>query len=133
MSTTSIPEHIHALPRRSTYVVLPEAVAVWDVDDKKIYVGDGSTPGGIEVSTNSNADVGFITVSSCENNKITINSKNIPIMLKTNTGKFYSIRGEDISIENNQFKVDISNALAVNNLSEFTGDWFVYIGGKAID
>lgn len=123
----NIPEHIHAFPRVNPNLVLPEAVGAWDSENKILYIGDGKTKGGIPFENGSSC----LRISSCYNNIIVIPSlKYIPFMLKTNNGKFYSIRGEDLSIYNNSFQIDISNALAVNNLNKFVSDWYVYFGGK---
>ena len=69
-------------------------------------------------------------ITSCDNNKITVSSNFIPVTIKTNSGKFYSIRGEDLMLSGNKFIIDISNALAINDLSEFTGMWYIYFGGR---
>ena len=123
----NIPEHIHAFPRVNPNLVLPEAVGAWDSENKILYIGDGKTKGGIPFENGSSC----LRISSCYNNVIVIPSlKYIPFMLKTNNGNFYSIRGEDLSIYDNSFQIDISNALAVNNLSEFVSDWYIYFGGK---
>lgn len=44
-----VPEHIHALPRRPNDIqlVYPEGVLVFDTVNKRIYVGDGVTAGGL--------------------------------------------------------------------------------------
>lgn len=44
-----VPEHIHALPRRPNDIQLiyPEGVLVFDTVNKRIYVGDGVTAGGL--------------------------------------------------------------------------------------
>lgn len=123
---STIPEHIHALPRVNKNIVLPEAVAAWDDESKTLYIGDGVTKGGVEFTSVPN----YIKVESCQNNQITVPAGYVPVMIKTNTNKFYTIRGEDLSLSNNEFIIDISNALALNNLSSFQGDWFVYFGGK---
>ena len=54
-------------------------------------------------------------------------------MLKTNTGKFYNIKGSEISLNDDKtnFLINISNALAVNNISSFNGTWEVYFAGGA--
>lgn len=123
---SKIPEHIHALPRVNKNIVLPEAVAAWDDENKKLYIGDGVTKGGVEFISAPN----YIRVESCQNNQITVPTGYIPVMIKTHTNKFYTIRGEDLSLSNNEFIIDISNALALNNLSSFQKYWFIYFGGK---
>lgn len=124
----NIPEHIHAFPRVNPDIVLPEAVGAWDSDNKILYIGDGSTKGGVPLSSSPDC----IKISSCQNNQIIIPTGYIPFMLKTNNNKFYTIRGEDLSLseDENNFIIDISNALALNNLSEFQADWVIYFGGK---
>lgn len=44
-----VPEHIHAIPRRlpDIQVVYPEGVLVFDTVNKRIYIGDGVTAGGL--------------------------------------------------------------------------------------
>lgn len=75
----------------------------------------------------------FIKIDSCYENKIIVPSDYIPVSLKLNNKKFYTIRGEDLSLDDNEtnFIIDISNALAVNNLAYFEPTWYVYFGGKA--
>lgn len=123
---SKIPDHIHALPRVDKNIVLPEAVAAWDDENKKLYIGDGVTKGGVEFITAPNC----IRVKYCTGNKINVQNGYIPVMIKTNTNKFYTIRGEDLSLSGNGIVIDISNALALNNLSSFQGEWTVYFGGK---
>lgn len=122
----NIPEHIHAFPRTNPNVVLPKAVAAWDENSKTLYIGDGVTKGGIPYSGAPE----YKEITSCSNNQIIVSSDYVPFMLKLNNGKFYSVRGEDLSVIDNKFRIDISNALAVNNLKEFSSSWFVYFGGK---
>lgn len=45
----AIEEHIHALPRRLADIrmIYPEGVLVFDVNEKRIYIGDGHTAGGL--------------------------------------------------------------------------------------
>ena len=75
----------------------------------------------------------YVTVSESENNTISVPTYSIPVMLKTNTGKFYNIKGSEISLNENKtnFVINISNALAVNNISYFNGEWEVYYAGAA--
>lgn len=74
----------------------------------------------------------FEIVNTAENNHITVSSKAIPVMLMTNTGKYYDIKGKEISLneDKTRFVIDISNALIVNNQSYFEGDWVVYFAGN---
>lgn len=125
---STIPEHIHALPRVNKNIVLPEAVAAWDSENKKLYIGDGVANGGVEFTSVPNC----VKIESCEDNKINVPNVYIPFMIKTHENKFYTIRGEDLSLddEKNEFIIDISNALALNNLSSFEKYWFVYFGGR---
>lgn len=48
----AVPEHIHALPRKSpdAALIYPEGVVVYHPEEKRMYVGDGVTPGGTPVS-----------------------------------------------------------------------------------
>lgn len=50
-----IPEHIHALPRRlqDIQVIYPEGVLVFDTINKRIYVGDGITAGGLPLPSST--------------------------------------------------------------------------------
>lgn len=45
----AVEEHIHALPRRLSDIttVYPEGVLVFDLNEKRIYIGDGVTAGGL--------------------------------------------------------------------------------------
>lgn len=123
----NIPEHIHAFPRTNPNVILPKAVAAWDENSKTLYIGDGITKGGIPYSGSPNN----IKITECLNNKIIVSCEYVPFMLKLNNNKFYTVRGEDLSInENNNFVIDITNALAINNMKNFVANWFVYFGGK---
>lgn len=74
----------------------------------------------------------FEIVKTSSDNTISVSCKGIPVMLKTNTGKYYNIRGKEISLNESksQFVIDISNALAVNNTSLFQADWIVYFAGS---
>ena len=75
----------------------------------------------------------FVTVTESDNNTISVPTNSIPVMLKTNTGKYYNIKGSEISLNDNKtnFVINISNALAVNNISSFNGNWEVYYAGGA--
>ena len=74
-----------------------------------------------------------INVSSANNNKISVPTNSIPVMLKTNTDQYYNIKGSEITLNENKtnFVIDISNALAIYNISSFEGDWTVYYAGGA--
>jgi hypothetical protein len=65
---STIPEHVHALPRVNKNIILPEAVAAWDDESKTLYIGDGVTKGGVEFTSAPN----YIKVESCQNNQITV-------------------------------------------------------------
>lgn len=122
----NIPEHIHAFPRVNPNVVLPKAVAAWDENSKTLYIGDGITKGGVPFKSSPEC----LKISSCLNNQISVPLDYIPFMIKLNNNKFYTVRGEDLSIDNNNFIVDISNALAKNDMKKFEADWYIYFGGK---
>lgn len=122
----NIPEHIHAFPRTNPNVILPKAVAAWDEDSKTLYIGDGVTKGGVPYSGVPEHE----EITSCSNNQIIVSNNYVPFMLKLSNGNFYSLRGEDLSVNGNNFIIDITNALAVNNLNSFSSSWFVYFGGK---
>lgn len=48
--TMAIPEHIHALPRKTDpTIVYPEGVLVYSPEERTIYVGDGKTVGGLPI------------------------------------------------------------------------------------
>ena len=74
----------------------------------------------------------FEIVRTSTNNKIFVSSKAIPVMIQTGNGKYYNIRGKEISLSDDKTKfiIDISNALIVNNTSVFSGDWVVYFAGN---
>ena len=75
----------------------------------------------------------FEIVKESQDRTITVSTNAIPVMLKTNNGKYYNIKGREITLNENKtkFVIDISNALAVNNLIEFSGVWEVYFAGSA--
>ena len=75
----------------------------------------------------------FEIVKESKDKTITVSTNAIPVMLKTNNGKYYNIKGREITLNENKtkFVIDISNALAVNNLNDFTGVWEVYFAGSA--
>lgn len=132
MAVERIPEHIHAFPRLSAGTILPVGVATWDETNNILYVGDGKEQNGLPFVSNCLPQE--ISKSFKDDNGVFINvsSKYIPYMLKINNiGKFYTIRGEDLSLNENEFTIDISNALAKNGLSEFSGIWTVYFNGLA--
>lgn len=74
----------------------------------------------------------FEIVKASYDDTISVSCKGIPVMLKTNTGKYYNIRGREISLSNDKtrFIIDISGALAVNNCAFFEGEWVVYFAGS---
>ena len=74
-----------------------------------------------------------VNVSSSNNNTISVPTNSIPVMLKTNNEKYYNIKGSEITLNENKtnFVIDISNALAINNMSVFEGNWTVYYAGGA--
>lgn len=45
----AIEKHIHAFPRHVEGKIYPEAVPVYDPGKKTVRIGDGITPGGIEM------------------------------------------------------------------------------------
>ena len=95
-----------------------------------VYFGGAYNIGENENSGNTG---NFIKIDSCYENKIIVPSDYIPVALKLNNKKFYIIRGEDLSLDDNEtnFIIDISKSLAVNNLAYFEPTWYVYFGGKA--
>jgi hypothetical protein len=43
--------HIHAFPRKSAVdAIYPDGIAIWDADNKRLYIGDGATVNGIRVA-----------------------------------------------------------------------------------
>ena len=73
----------------------------------------------------------FEIVRESIGNKIFVSSKAIPVMIQTANGKYYNIRGKEISLndDKSKFIIDISNALIVNNSASFSGEWIVYFAG----
>lgn len=121
----NIPEHIHALPRVNPNVILPDAVPTWDSENKILYIGDGKTEGGIPFKANSDDGKKQLVNQLDGDNQIYIRTDVIPVTIKTHLNTFYSIRGEDLSLSYDETKIiiDITNALAVNDLSEFQDGW----------
>ena len=129
-----VPEHIHAFPRVNKDLTLPLAVAAWDDEEKVLYIGDGISKGGIPFRSLFDEGRRLKVTELDDYNQIFVTNDVVPVMIKTHLNTFYSIRGEDLSLSEDGTKIiiDISNALAVNNLYKFptnlTEDnaWVVY-------
>ena len=128
---SNIPEHIHAFPRINPDVTLPMAVAAWDEKNSVLYIGDGETKGGVPFRTLFDEGRRQRVTKLDGENQIYITNDLVPVFIKTHLDTFYSIRGEDLSLNFDETKIiiDIKNVLAVNNLQEFIEDewaWTVY-------
>ena len=73
-----------------------------------------------------------IKVTSFRGKSIQLNTQLIPVMLRSSSGKYYTIDGDDIQISGDTLIIDISSALCLWNMSE-PGDYmYVHLMGNMV-
>lgn len=124
--------HIHAMPRKpSVDAIFPDGIAIWDADNKRLYIGDGATVNGcrvamftdIEASSSVFLEQEFSTlVASGEagfNGLIYVHHLVAP------SGKIYTIGSGECRWDKatNTTYVKMADYLAAENLSVISDPW----------
>ena len=77
--------------------------------------------------TTGTASGAIVTIDNIVNNKATLTGATLPIALTPDGASIYILQASDITLQSDSVVVDITNALAVLNLTDFVAPWYAYM------
>lgn len=124
--------HIHSMPRKANVdTIYPDGLAIWDADNKKLYIGDGTTINGIRVAMF--ADIEAATSVFLEepfsiltaSGEAGFNGLKYVHHLVAPSGKIYTVASGDCRWDkvNNITYVKMAAYLSAENLSQINDPW----------
>lgn len=124
--------HIHAMPRKAAVdAIYPDGIAIWDADNKRLYIGDGETVNGVRVAMLTDIQAATSVFMEKQFSALTVNNEagfNGLIYvhhLVAPSGKIYTIQSGECrwDTSTNTTYVKMQDYLSAENLSVISDPW----------